>query len=30
MKNGHTVLNLSGGMYRWQRAGLPVKKGMGK
>ncbi len=27
---GYTVLNLSGGMSRWQRAGLPVKKGMGK
>jgi rhodanese-related sulfurtransferase len=29
-KNGYTVLNLSGGMYRWQRAGLPLKKGVGK
>jgi rhodanese-related sulfurtransferase len=29
-KNGYTVLNLSGGMGRWQRAGLPIKKGMGK
>jgi phage shock protein E len=27
---GYTVLNLSGGMGRWQRAGLPIKKGMGK
>lgn len=30
MKNGYTVLNLNGGMARWQRAGLPLKKGMGK
>jgi rhodanese-related sulfurtransferase len=30
LSNGYTVLNLSGGMSRWQRAGLPVKKGMGK
>ncbi len=30
LKNGYTVLNLSGGMYRWQRAGLPLKKGTGK
>jgi rhodanese-related sulfurtransferase len=30
MSNGYTVLNLSGGMSRWQRAGLPVKKGKGK
>ena len=30
MKHGYTVLNLSGGMSRWQRAGLPVKKGKGK
>ena len=28
--NGYNVLNLSGGMSRWQRAGLPVKKGAGK
>jgi rhodanese-related sulfurtransferase len=28
--NGDNVLNLSGGMSRWQRAGLPVKKGMSK
>ena len=28
--NGYTVLNLSGGMARWQHAGLPVKKGKGK
>ncbi len=28
--NGYNVLNLSGGMSRWQRAGLPVKKGKGK
>jgi rhodanese-related sulfurtransferase len=27
---GYTVLNLSGGLSRWQRAGLPVKKGTGK
>jgi rhodanese-related sulfurtransferase len=27
---GYTVLNLSGGMSRWLRAGLPVKKGAGK
>ena len=27
---GYTVLNMSGGMSRWQRAGLPVKKGKGK
>jgi rhodanese-related sulfurtransferase len=27
---GYSVLNLNGGMSRWQRAGLPVKKGMGK
>ena len=30
LSNGYNVLNLSGGMGRWQRAGLPVKKGMGK
>lgn len=30
LKNGYTVLNLNGGMYRWQHAGLPLKKGMGK
>jgi rhodanese-related sulfurtransferase len=24
---GYTVLNMSGGMHTWQRAGLPVKKG---
>jgi rhodanese-related sulfurtransferase len=30
VKNGYTVLNMSGGLYRWQRAGLPLKKGMGK
>src|SRR5512139_2443425 len=30
LKNGYTVLNMSGGMSRWQRAGLPVKKGNGK
>ena len=28
--NGYNVLNLSGGMSRWQRAGLPVKKGTSK
>ena len=28
--SGYNVLNLSGGMGQWQRAGLPVKKGMGK
>ena len=28
--NGYNVLNLGGGMSRWVRAGLPVKKGMGK
>jgi rhodanese-related sulfurtransferase len=27
---GYTVLNLSGGMSRWQYAGLPIKKGMSK
>lgn len=27
---GFTVLNLSGGMGQWQRASLPVKKGMSK
>ena len=27
---GYTVLNVRGGMARWLRAGLPVKKGMGK
>jgi rhodanese-related sulfurtransferase len=27
---GFTVLNLSGGVSRWRRAGLPIKKGMGK
>ena len=30
LKNGYTVFNLSGGMYRWQRASLPLKKGMSK
>ncbi len=30
MKSGYTVLNLSGGLSRWQRAGLPLKKGAGK
>ena len=30
ISNGYNVLNLSGGMGRWQRAGLPVKKGTGK
>ena len=30
LKNGYTVFNLSGGMYRWQRASLPMKKGMSK
>jgi rhodanese-related sulfurtransferase len=30
LSNGYTALNLSGGMSRWQRAGLPVKKGKGK
>jgi rhodanese-related sulfurtransferase len=30
MSNGYNVLNLSGGMSRWQHAGLPIKKGMGK
>lgn len=28
--NGYTVLNLNGGMGQWQRAGLPIKKGMSK
>ena len=28
--DGYHVLNLSGGMSRWQRAGLPIKKGAGK
>ena len=28
--DGYNVLNLSGGMSRWQHAGLPVKKGTGK
>jgi rhodanese-related sulfurtransferase len=28
--SGYNVLNLSGGMGQWQRAGLPVKRGMGK
>ncbi len=27
---GYQVLNLTGGMARWQRVGLPVKKGSGK
>ena len=27
---GFAVLNLSGGMSQWQRAGLPLKKGTGK
>ena len=30
MSSGYNVLNLKGGMSRWQHAGLPVKKGMGK
>jgi rhodanese-related sulfurtransferase len=30
LNNGYTVLNLNGGMARWQHAGLPIKKGMGK
>jgi rhodanese-related sulfurtransferase len=30
MSSGYNVLNLSGGMSRWQRAGLPVKKGVNK
>ena len=30
LSTGYNVLNLSGGMSRWQRAGLPVKKGMNK
>ncbi len=30
LSHGYTVLNLRGGMSRWHRAGLPVKKGMGK
>ena len=30
MRNGYTVLNMSGGMSRWMHAGLPLKKGMGK
>ena len=29
MSNGYNVLNLSGGLSRWQRAGLPVKTGKG-
>ncbi len=28
--NGYNVLNLSGGLSRWQRAGLPLKKGSSK
>src|SRR5512139_1617708 len=28
--NGYNVLNLSGGMSRWQHAGLSIKKGAGK
>ena len=24
---GYQAINMSGGMYNWQRAGLPVKKG---
>ena len=27
IKAGYTVLDVSGGMLNWQRAGLPVKKG---
>jgi len=27
---GYTTLNLRGGMTAWRRAGLPVKKGMGR
>ncbi len=30
MSNGYIVLNLSGGMSRWQHAGLPIRKGKGK
>ncbi len=30
LSSGYTVLNLSGGMGRWQHAGLPIKKGMSK
>ena len=25
---GYNVLNMSGGMYRWAQAGLPVKRGI--
>ncbi len=28
--SGYQVLNMNGGMISWERAGLPVKKGMGK
>ncbi len=27
---GYKATNLSGGMIQWERAGFPVKKGMGK
>ena len=27
IKAGYTVLDMSGGMMNWQKAGLPVKKG---
>jgi rhodanese-related sulfurtransferase len=30
MGAGFTVMNLSGGMSRWMRAGLPVKQGASK
>ncbi len=30
LNQGYTVLNLSGGMSRWLRAGLPIKKGASK
>ena len=29
-KEGYTVSNMKGGMARWMRSGLPVKKGMAK
>ncbi len=30
LSNGYNVLNMSGGMSRWQHAGFTVKKGAGK
>lgn len=26
MKAGYNVLNMDGGMFKWQRSGLPIKK----